>query len=908
MVKADLSKAMASASLGVTLPARPAYGKLGRPIVLYTNYFELKGIKPDLDLYMYAVSLQPEDPEFPKAKKRRLVELLLDTAPFKGLPVASDWTQLLVSPKKVLLEGGDGDRASFTLEWYPKGGEPLSAPSPDDTDSMKANRKRSTYKMNVVETRTVSLKDLLDDISKPTSNYPLKLETIQALNVLMTHGPSSNDGITTAGGNKFYPYGSHPHVQQADLGSGLQALRGYFTSVRTSVSRLLVNVNVATGAFYKPGPLLDLMKEFTGGPPPASDHQQRKLTAFVRLLRFETNYLPDRKVKGQTKRKQHVITALSSFGKNSSNTTFDVTDKSGKRLKVSIQEHFRKTYNIVLKVPQAPMVNYGTVKDPKWIPAELCTILPGQLAKRLLLGPQTSEMIRFAARRPYENAESITGDGLQVTKIMPVANGLNVALSKFGIKVDPQLLTVPGRILQAPELKYKARSCRPNAGAWNLDQRQLGVKPFYNVPKALGSWNTLVINSGNRDTIMGGRGVLMGHLEMFRQALDSYGLKPGPVQEPATLNVAFNDLQNKEFNKIQEQIIGALKTQFKAPPNFLFILLPSDNATLYDSIKYVCDCQLGIPNICNIGQKFSKEKGQMQYFANVAMKFNQKLGGVNHTVDPKQLSPLDAQTIVFGIDVTHPSPGSSASAPSIAGLVASVDPAFSQYPARMRVQKGREEMVQIQNLAEMIVELIRLWSKCNQNRLPNKFIVYRDGVSEGQYRLVLEKELPAIEEAFNKLYGAKAKHPKISIIIVGKRHHTRFYPTRLEDTDGKTGNPMPGTVVDRGVTGEKLFDFFLLAHQGLQGTSKPAHYVVIKDDIKLGADQLQNLTHSLCYTFARATRAVSICPPAYYADLLCERGRSYLHSVLKGDGSTDISQTTWRRDVAPPLLDTMYYL
>lgn len=109
---------MASASLGVTLPARPAYGKLGRPIVLYTNYFELKGIKPDLDLYMYAVSLQPDDPEFPKAKKRRLVELLLDTAPFKGLPVASDWTQTLVSPNKVPLEGGD--RASFTWNGIPR--------------------------------------------------------------------------------------------------------------------------------------------------------------------------------------------------------------------------------------------------------------------------------------------------------------------------------------------------------------------------------------------------------------------------------------------------------------------------------------------------------------------------------------------------------------------------------------------------------------------------------------------------------------------------------------------------------------------------------------------------------------------------------------------------------------------
>lgn len=224
----------------------------------------------------------------------------------------------------------------------------------------------------------------------------------------------------------------------------------------------------------------------------------------------------------------------------------------------------------------------------------------------------------------------------------------------------------------------------------------------------------------------------------------------------------------------------------------------------------------------------------------------------------------------------------------------------------MRTQKGRVEMVD--ELEEMIIERLKLWQKRNKNLLPAKVIVYRDGVSEGQYRLVLENELPAFEKAFEKLYGAKNKHPKISIIVVGKRHHTRFYPTTLEGTDGKTGNPMPGTVVDRGVTGEKLFDFFLLAHQGLQGTSKPAHYVVIKDDNKLGADQLQSLTHSLCYTFARATRSVSICPPAYYADLLCERGRSYLHSVLKGDGGTDFTNTTWRKDVAPQLMETMYYL
>lgn len=289
------------------------------------------------------------------------------------------------------------------------------------------------------------------------------------------------------------------------------------------------------------------------------------------------------------------------------------------------------------------------------------------------------------------------------------------------------------------------------------------------------------------------------------------------------------------------------------------------------------------------------------------MKFNQKLGGVNHTVDAKTMAPLDGKTILFGIDVTHPSPGSSEKSPSIAGVVASVDNIFSQYPASMRTQEGREEMVL--QLEEMIIERLQLWQKRNKGGLPTKVIVYRDGVSEGQYSIVLREELKSFVEAFNKMYGAKPKHPKISIIIVGKRHHTRFYPTHENDTDGRTGNPMPGTVVDRGVTGEKLFDFFLLAHQGLQGTSKPAHYVVIKDENKLGADQLQSLTHSLCYTFARATRSVSICPPAYYADLLCERGRSYLHGVLKGDGSTDFkTQTTWRKDVNPALIETMYYL
>ena len=104
----------------------------------------------------------------------------------------------------------------------------------------------------------------------------------------------------------------------------------------------------------------------------------------------------------------------------------------------------------------------------------------------------------------------------------------------------------------------------------------------------------------------------------------------------------------------------------------------------------------------------------------------------------------------------------------------------------------------------------------------------------------------------------------------------------------KNGNCFNGTVVDRGVTEARSWDFFLQAHSALQGTAKPAHYFVVHDEIfvrntKSGnpADDLENLTHNMCYLFGRATKSVSICPPAYYADLACDRGRRYLSGLFE---------------------------
>jgi hypothetical protein len=65
---------------------------------------------------------------------------------------------------------------------------------------------------------------------------------------------------------------------------------------------------------------------------------------------------------------------------------------------------------------------------------------------------------------------------------------------------------------------------------------------------------------------------------------------------------------------------------------------------------------------------------------------------------------------------------------------------------------------------------------------------------QGQYDKVIKEELPEIFKAFKRIDPKQPKyHPKLSIIICGKRHHARFYPTTDENAD-KNGNTRPGTV------------------------------------------------------------------------------------------------------------------
>ena len=77
-----------------------------------------------------------------------------------------------------------------------------------------------------------------------------------------------------------------------------------------------------------------------------------------------------------------------------------------------------------------------------------------------------------------------------------------------------------------------------------------------------------------------------------------------------------------------------------------------------------------------------------------------------------------------------------------------------RYAATVRVQQQRQDI--IQDLSAMVREHLMMFYKSTGGYKPHRIIMYRDGVSEGQFTHVLQHELTALREACIKV-GMKFK-------------------------------------------------------------------------------------------------------------------------------------------------------
>lgn len=490
------------------------------------------------------------------------------------------------------------------------------------------------------------------------------------------------------------------------------------------------------------------------------------------------------------------------------------------------------------------------------------------------------------------------------------------------------MVAVYGRMLNRPAVLYKEdRHAQEAKGGWNLR----GVKFRDPVPKTkkklLVNWGCLRLN-GLKNT------AYEDVIQKLEENFKVYGIEMIlPFEGFATPDGRpgyFVD--SKRCSRTVESLIEEMCQ--KGEMDILLIILPSKDTALYNRIKRFCDLTQGIHTVCAVEKELFKKDGT--YLGNLALKFNLKLGGTNHKLQDIEMGIISkGRTMVVGIDVVHQSPGSGKA--SIASMVASIDKKLAQWPVDLQVQV-REGQEMLDKIGVMLHSRLMLWREHN-NEYPQNILVYRDGVSESQYQQVLEEELEEMQKVSRELYTkAEESWPRYTLIIVGKRHHTRFFPPENHRHSDSYGNPKRGLVVDRNITEARNWDFFLQSHDAVKGTARPAHYVVLWDEIftsmELGsiheaieprvtaADRLERLSHSLCYMFSRAAKAVSIPAPVYYADIACARAGRYLVEMPSGTDSVTsdgTAMTPEQRDklrgelqekitVHDELKDSMFYI
>lgn len=554
------------------------------------------------------------------------------------------------------------------------------------------------------------------------------------------------------------------------------------------------------------------------------------------------------------------------------------------------------------------MVNVGTKVKPVYMPAELVEILDGQPVRRKTTPDETRGMINFSCRSPFANAKSISTYGREVLGLDD-----STFLSRFGIQVGKTLLTVQGRELPPPSIVYqdgkqnKAKFVSVNEGEWNMESVRV-IKSGRPIER----WFWISIDRGYQ--------AHRSHADVEQSMKNWVGfLRSQGIQIPGA-PLPCGDNQVTVRHSAAEAIRPVFQKMKPLNPQFVFVVLPGakTDTSIYNDVKKLGDREFGYLTQNVLQANLLKNSPQL--FANLGLKINLKMGGVNHKLRDDLSILKQGPTMIVGYDVTHPTnlPRDTEGLPSIVGMVASIDRDLSQWPATVWAQATGQEMVN-EVLRKRFVERLRLFEQRNRV-LPDNIIIFRDGVSEGQFTQVLTEELPRIREACADVYPA-TKSPKISIIVSVKRHQTRFYPTDPNHMV-RSRNVKNGTVVDRGVTLATTWDFFLTAHKGLQGmfdvtipshiapanscsgTSRPAHYTVLLDEVfralsrEQAANQLEKLTYELCHLFGRATKAVSICPPAYYADILCTRARVYLSELLEGlETQSTVSSLTSHSDV-----------
>ncbi|CAF3351794.1 unnamed protein product [Rotaria sp. Silwood1] len=795
-------------------------GNAGKAVDVYTNHFRLKiddAIVNQYDIEIYMIGRDKKPRLARKDERWETVQRIAKRE--KNFPII--WY--------------DEGKTIYTKELLTDFTKPLQI-------TFNINNEDKTFQLHILNlVRQEKIRDIYDFIEKKTSIRPR--ECIRIIETLFKQG-ARNDLIAIR--NQFYDR----KQKLDDLGDGRGMASGFYQALFLTQCGPTLNMNLAFTCFYMPLNFIEfatkyLRKDITKG------LNEGELQGFKRIVR---NLLIETLHTGRDIRYR-----IRGFGLPANQIMFvrGANDDAGDASlgeKISVADFFAEKYQ-KLKYPYLPCIDgmSGSQKRANWLPMEVVKLVPWERSLKPLDSVQRSLVTKKSVIKPDQ----------RYAQIMNVVNDRQFDkdsyLKELNIKVETkEMLKIKARILPPPEVKYRGQGNsevteRVNFGKWTIRNR------FYTT-RDINKWGMIYFGSKPNENIIQ---ALKDFETRLPPLLQRYGItiksKPITIAKPANKDDIETTLNNASKDKWQLAII----------------VLNNTLDYVYDYVKQCGNQRYGLVTQCVSFQTLERNLSKLDmYVQNLSQKINAKMGCINGVVNLKAALSRPSNEdlfMFFGADVTHTT--CSAERPSIAAVVGSRDPTNSLYAARLCEQYpklGRCSMEIIKDLDKMIVELLHLFARSCGNRLPNKIVFYRDGVDDGQYQKVLDNEVAKIKQAFRTIYINRTQ-PKLTFIIVKKRHNTRFFVY-----DGQsTKNVEAGTVVDQQITHPSQFDFYLCSQAALMGTSRPALYHVLHDEIGFTSDEIQQLTYWLCHTDARCSKAVSMPAPIHYAHLAAYASRTF---------------------------------
>ncbi|GJQ76571.1 aub [Trypoxylus dichotomus] len=591
---------------------------------------------------------------------------------------------------------------------------------------------------------------------------------------------------------------------------------GYLTSIRQHEQSILMCCEI-TNKFMRTDTVLHLLNECL-----QEDHAQHKRLFHNRVI--GTIVLTD-----YNNRTYHIddidwdSTPLSTFKRNDGST-------------ISYMQYFKERYSVNITDKKQPMLVSRT--KPREIRAgmpEIVYLVP-ELCR--LTGLTPAQRANFQLMRALSEHTRV-GPAIRIEKLRRFSQRLRTnekimtELRTWDMQLAEDLIQFDARVLPPENIICGAGNYSAGDQVnWTRDVRSR--KQF--TETSLDGW---VIITPQR---------LKTAAERFAQCLNkcAQGMQ-WSLPRPKIFDL--RDDRPGPYLEMLDIVIG------KYNPSLILCVVSNNKADRYSAIKKKCCVDKAIPSQVVVGKSL-ESRDSMSIATKVAIQMNCKLGGAPWTLQ----IPI-SNLMIVGFDVCHDPQDKSK---SYGALVASLDKQVTRYYSTTTAHCGGEEISNY--FAVNMVKACKAYQR-NAGRLPEKILIYRDGVGDGQIPYIKEHEVAHTKNALQKeLYGDNLK---LCFIIVSKRINTRFFKGDQ--------NPDPGTVVDSCVTLPERYDFFIVSQCVRQGTVAPTSYNIIDDNMGLSTDHLQRLTYKLTHMYFNWSGTVRVPAPCQYAHKLAFLVSQNLH-------------------------------